>query len=426
MRFPLMALACVLAATTASSTAAQSASGAGLLTLAEAMRLAETAHPSVRAREAQLSAAEGTRREAAALLFNNPGFSVDKNRRRSEMSAERSTEWSVGIAQPIEIAGQQGRRREAAAAALEALRAEIDQVRRQARTDAALRFYAVLAAQRRVQIEQRSVELFDSTAQAVDKRRAAGEDTRLDANVALIEAERARNALAVASEQVLDARKELATALQLPPSELPEVDGELGADIGDASRYALDQLLASAQGLPKQRALAAREDAARARLGVENARRYPDVTVGLHSGRVGPADGRERITTLSISVPLPLFKRNDAAIGQALTELTQAEIDRASTMRDTQAQVRLLWSRLASQRDRVQRLQRSMVPASSDNRQLALRSRQAGQIGLLEQLIVNRQALDAERELNDALSDLHTTRIELEQATGWPHERSSR
>ena len=35
------------------------------LTLAEAMRLAETAHPAVRAREAQLTAAEGSRREAA-------------------------------------------------------------------------------------------------------------------------------------------------------------------------------------------------------------------------------------------------------------------------------------------------------------------------------------------------------------------------
>ncbi len=40
-----------------------------------------------------------------------------------------------------------------------------------------------------MRIEERSVELFDNTAQAVSKRRAAGEDTRLDANVALVEAE---------------------------------------------------------------------------------------------------------------------------------------------------------------------------------------------------------------------------------------------
>ena len=428
MRFPLMALACLLAAAALPATPAiaQSASAAAPLTLAEAMRLAETAQPSVRAREAQLAAAEGARREASALLFNNPELSTERTRRRVDASEGSRNEWRVGIAQPFETGGQQSRRREAAAAGLDALSAEIDDVRRQARDDAATRFIAVLAAQQRVALERRSLELFDGSAQAIAKRRAAGEDTRLDANVALVEAERARNALAVAGEKLIEARGELATAVQLPPSALPDVAGELDASVGSALPYTLDQLLGSARGAAKQRALVAREEAARARLGVERASRSPDVTVGLHVGREGPGDARERITTLSLSVPLPLFKRNDAAIGQAMSDMTQAEIERTSVTRDTQARVRQLWSRLTSQRDRFQRLQRVMVPASADNRQLSVKSRQAGQIGLLDQLIVNRQALDAERDLNDLLAELHTTRIELESAAGWPQEGTAR
>ncbi|MBP7913996.1 MAG: TolC family protein [Vitreoscilla sp.] len=425
MRFPLLALAFVLAASTVPALA-QTAAGAGPLTLAEALRLAEAASPALRAREAQLTAAEGSRREAASLLFNNPELSVERTRRQATAANGSASEWGLGIAQPIEIGGQQARRREAASASLEALRAEIEDARRQARAEASLRFHAVLAAQRRLQVEQRSVELFDSTAQAVAKRRSAGEDTRLDANVALIEAERARNALAVSREHLQDAKGELATALQLPPSAVPEVIGELGLPSGAPLSYSLDQLLASAQSLPRQRALAAREDAARARVGVERASRYPDVTVGLSVGREGSGDGRERVTTLSISVPLPLFKRNDAAIGQALSEATQAEIERAAAARDGQAQVRRLWSRLDSQRERVARLQRSMVAASTDNQQLAAKSRQAGQIGLLDQLLVNRQALDAERDLNDALAEFHITRIELENAAGWSQEGTAR
>ena len=425
MRFPFLALALVLAASTAPASA-QTPAGTGPLSLAEAMRLAEAGHPAVRSREAQLAAAEGARREAASPLFNNPELSVENTRRRATAPDGSTREWGIGIAQPIEIGGQQARRREAASAALEALHAEIDDARRQARADASLRFHAVLAAQRRVQIEQRSVDLFDSTAQAVAKRRSAGEDTRLDANVALIEAERARNALAVSREHLLDAKGELATALQLPPSAVPEVVGEMGMPSEAALPYALEQLLASAQMLPRQRALSARETAARARVDLERASRYPDVTVGLNVGREGPADGRERVTTLSLSVPLPLFKRNDAAIGQALSEATQAEIERASTMRDAQAQLRRLWSRLESQRERVARLQRAMLAASTDNQQLAAKSRQAGQIGLLDQLVVNRQALDAERDLNEALAEFHTTRIELENAAGWSQEGSAR
>lgn len=422
MRFPLLALAFVLAASTNSA----NAQTAGPLSLAEAMRLAETAHPVVRSREAQLAAAEGARREATSPLFNNPELSVERTRRRASAPDGSAREWGIGIAQPIEIGGQQARRREATSAALDALRAEIEDVRRQARADAALRFHAVLAGQRRVQLEQRSVTLFDGTAQAVAKRRSAGEDTRLDANVALIEVERARNALAVSQERLLDAKAELASVLQLPPSAVVEVAGDLSVPTGAPLPYGLEQLLGSAQTLPKQRALAARETAARARLGVERASRYPDITVGLHVGREGPGDGREKVTTLSLSVPLPLFKRNDAAIGQAMSEATQAEIERASTARDAQAQVRRLWSRLESQRERVARLQRAMGAASTDNQQLAAKSRQAGQIGLLDQLVVNRQALDAERDLDDALADFHATRIELENAAGWSQEGTTR
>ncbi|MBN9428737.1 MAG: TolC family protein [Burkholderiales bacterium] len=421
MRFLFPALAVVLAVS-ALPVGAQTPQGSAPLTLAEAMRLAEAASPILRAREAQFAAVEGARREAASLFFNNPALSTEGTRRRFSPPDGRATEWTVGIAQAIETGGQQARRREAASAALDALRAEVEDARRQARAEAALRFHAVLAAQRRVQIEQRSVDLFDNTAQAVAKRRAAGQDTRLDANVALIEAERARNAVASAREQLLDARSDLGSVLQLPPSTLPEVVGELSLPTNDAPAYALDQLQTSALDLPKLRALAGREAAARGRLGVERASRYPDVTVGLNVGREGLSGAREQVTTLSVSVPLPLFKRNDAAIGQALSEVGQAEIERTVAVRDTQAQVRRLWSRLESQRERVLRSQRTMASASADNQQLAARSRQAGQIGLLDQLLVNRQALDAERELNDALAEYHATRIELEQAAGWSQE----
>jgi cobalt-zinc-cadmium efflux system outer membrane protein len=395
------------------------------LTVSEAMRLAEIASPAVRAREAQLSAADGLQREAGRLLFNNPALTVEGGRRSADGSDERAKEWAVGIAQPIELGGQQSRRREAAAAGLDALRAEIEDARRQARAEAATRFYAVTTAERRVQIERRSTDMFDSVAQAVAKRRSAGEDTRLDANVAVVEAERSRNALAVATEQLLAARSELATALQLPPETLPEVEPGPVAMQGETAPYTLDRLLASTQSSPRLRALAAREEAARARLEVERANRYPDVTVGLSTGREGFRDGRERLTALSVSVPLPFFKRNEAAIGQGLTEVTQAEVERATATRDAQAQVRRLWSRLQSQRERVLRLQRSMLPASADNLQLAARSRQAGQIGLLDQLLINRQALEAERELNDALADYSATQIELELAAGWPLQGSS-
>lgn len=425
MQFLTLVLALMLVATTAPASAQSSLAGTPL-SLAEAMRTAEAASVAVRSKEAQLAAAEGVRAEAASPFFRNPELSVERTRRQSAAADSRAREWTAGISQPIEIGGQQSRRREAAAASLDALRAEIDDARRGARSNAAARFFAVLAAQRRLLVEQRSLELFDRTAQAVAKRRSAGEDTRLDANVALIEAERARNAVARAGEQVLEARGELATLMQLTAAALPDVVGEIVVPAGERLPYALDQLQSSAQTLPRQRALAARLDAAQARVALARAGRLPDLTVGVNVGREGPSDARERVTTLALTVPLPIFNRNDAAIGEALTAATQAEIDRTSALRDAQAQITRLWSKLESQRERVERLQRTMLAASTDNQQLAAKSRQAGQIGLLEQLIVNRQALDAERDLTEALADYHTTRIELENAAGWSQEGTAR
>ena len=198
-------------------------------------------------------------------------------------------------------------------------------------------YYRVLALQQRTELEEQALGLFESTAAAVQKRRIAGEDTKLDSNVATVEAERARNQLAVAKEQLLDVRAELAAKLQLPSESLPQASGELRPTA--AAAYSLESLLSQVDSQPRLQALRAREESARAKLKLESASRYPDLTVGVGVGREGASGARERLTTVSVSVPLPLFKRNATGIGQASSALTQAEISRSAGVRDAQAQV---------------------------------------------------------------------------------------
>ena len=395
--------------------------GLSPLTLTEAVSLSEASNPALRSKQAELAAAEGLKAEAEALLFNNPEVTAAQTRRSAAApsGSERWNEWNAGLSQKLELAGQQGYRREVAAARLDAMRFEIASLRRQVAAGVAERFYRVLALQQRVDLEAQAAKLFDDTATAIQKRRAAGEDTRLDANVALVEAERARNQLAIAEEQLLDARNALATELQLPPSGLPRAVGDLATR---NRRYSLEELLALADAQPKLRALAARENSAGARLELERAAVYPDVTLGVFAGREGLGAARENLTTFTVSLPLPLFNRNDAGIGQARTALNQTQIERQAAARDARASVNVLWARLASLESRVRRLQESVLPALADNQQLLLKSQRAGQIGLLELIVVNRQALDAQRDLIDALIDYYGTRAALELAAGWPAE----
>lgn len=388
------------------------------LTLQEAWSLAEQANPSFRALQAESTAAEGRLAESRAPLFNNPAVSLEGWRGKTPQAippGDREDNWRTGLSQTFEIAGQQGHRREAAEYEVSAIRASVEEARAQLRAEIEQRFIQVLALQLRSSVERETVSLIERAADTVSKQRAAGQVSRLDANLSRVEAERARNTLNQLGEQLTQARAELAAALQLSPGELPEVTGELRRD----GSYGLEALLDTASRRQRLAALARREDAARSRLELERAARYPDVTFGVFTGREGPPDLRQNIVGLSVSLPLPLFRRNEANVGRAVTELSQARIERQAAERDTAAGVRAQWQRVEQLRTRADRLREAVLPALEDNQRLSQTALREGEIGIAEVLLVNRQVAEARREALDAESELRRARIDLERTAGW-------
>jgi cobalt-zinc-cadmium efflux system outer membrane protein len=402
----------ILGALLAANAAAQA------LSLDEALRRAEEANPRLRAAQAETAALEGQLDDARALLWNNPTLAGEAGR-RSVPNEARQREYLVGISQAFEIAGQQGYRREEAEQSLAAYREEIGELRRQVRAEVSRRFLAVLALQTRIDTERVVLKLTEDSSSIVDKRFRAGEDTRLQANLAEVEADRARNEVRSLEEQLVQARAELATLLQLPPAELPAVRGEL---VATAPPYTLEQLLGMVDARPQFRAFGHREEAARKRLALERASVYPDVTLGVGTGRDGPSEARENLTLFTVSVPLPLFRRNATGIGRASSDLTRTQIEREVALRDARAQVTALWRTLESLRTRVVRLRGSVLPRLDENQKLSQRALRAGEIGIAELLLVNRQLLDAQRDFYAALTEYETTRVTLEEAAGWTPE----
>lgn len=388
------------------------------LILQEAWNLAERANPAFRAVQAESAAAEGRLAESRAPLFNNPAVSVESWRGKTPQATppgDRESDWRTGLNQTFEIAGQQTRRREAAEYDIAAVGANIAEARAQLRAEVEQRFIQVLALQLRASVERETVSLIEQAAETVRKRREAGQVSRLDANLARVEAERARNALNQLDEQLTQARAELAALLQLAPGELPEVVGELRRE----APYGLEDLLDTGSRRQRLVALARREEAARSRLELERAARYPDVTLGVFTGREGPPDLRQNIVGLSVALPLPLFRRNEAGVGRAVTELTQAQIERQAAERDIAAGVRAQWQRVAQLQTRADRLREAVLPALEDNRRLSQTALREGEIGIAEVLLVNRQVAEARREALDAESELRRARIDLERAAGW-------
>lgn len=390
------------------------------LTLEHAWQLAEQANPTLKNALANLAAAEGQLADTQGLLWNNPQITAERVRRTVPdpgLSERTQREGGMGITQTLEIAGQQGYRRTAAEQELAALRETIEEARRQLRAEVEQKFIRVVALQLRAEMETGLVDLIKENSTVSRKRFDAGEDTKLDANLAEVELGRARNQLETVGEQLIQARAELATLLQLPAERLPTVKGTLLVKPG--LPYTLDQLLASVGNRAQLRALNHREQAARNRLGLERAATYPDITLGLNSAREGPGNAREKVVGLSVSIPLPLFRRNAAGIGKASAELTQAEIEKQAAGRDTRARVLALWQKLDSLRQRTQRLDQSVLQRLEENQRLSTAAYRAGEISLVQMLLATRQVLDTRREVLEAMTDLALTRSELEQSAGW-------
>jgi cobalt-zinc-cadmium efflux system outer membrane protein len=390
------------------------------LTLEHAWQLAEQANPALKSAQANLVTAEGQLADTQGLLWNNPQIAAERVRRTVPdpgLGERTQREWSTGLTQTLEIAGQQGYRRTAAEQELAALRETVEEARRQLRAEVEQKFVRIVALQLRAEMETGLVDLIKENSAVTRKRFDAGEDTRLDANLAEVELGRARNQLETVGEQLIQARAELATLLQLPAERLPTVKGTLLVKPG--LPYTLDQLLTAAASRAQLRALDHREQAARNRLGLERAATYPDITLGLNSAREGPGDAREKVVGLSVSIPLPLFRRNAAGIGKASAELTQAEIEKQAAGRDTRARVLALWQKLDSLRHRTQRLDQSVLQRLEENQRLSTAAYRAGEISLIQMLLATRQVLDTRREVLEAMTDFALTRSELEQAAGW-------
>ena len=410
-------LLCILLISNGIFAQAPSASAATALTLEDAWQLAEQSNPALQSALAGRFAAEGQVAESRATLWNNPELSYELNRRTAPQSGgadQRYREWVLGLSQTFEIAGQKRHRTEAAREDLAAVDAAIAEMRGQLRADVEERFVKVLALQRRIALERENLKLVENASQAIGKRVAAGEANRIEGNVAKVEAERTRNQLAALDEQQGAAQAEFALLLQLKPDVRPEVRGELTR----AATYQRESLIALAAQRPQLAAQLGRENAARSRLDLEKASVYPDVTLGLNMAREGPYDLRERVIGMSVSVPLPLFKRNRAGIGKAMTELTQAQIERQAGARDIRAAVDTQWTRYEQLTSRDRRLKNAVLPPLEDNLRLSQIAFQAGEISLTELLLVNRQVLDGRRDMLEVETELRLAQIALERAAG--------
>jgi cobalt-zinc-cadmium efflux system outer membrane protein len=405
MRRFLVPLACA-ALTSFPSFPASSAGAEPGLTLDAAVQTALRQNPLLRAGGHELAASDGAIRQAG--LIPNPSLSLDVEDTRRET---RST--SLMLSQTIELGGKRAARvalarrdRDMAALALEARRAEV-------RASAIQAFFDTLIAQERVKVSQASLEIATSGAQAVSRRVTAGKVSPIEETRARVAESSARIELRQAEADLASALRALGAVMGEAPGAIVRVDGSADALPAWPEGPALDERIEQSPLLRRARMAVQRADAA---FELERSRATPDVTVGVGGKRAAELGRTQPL--ISVSIPIPLFDRNQGAQFEALRQRDAAQALAQAEEQQLRAEVLKAVDQLRARADEIATLRRDVLPGAQAAHEAARRGFELGKFGFLDVLDAQRTWLQARGQYFAALAQAHRLGAEIDRRLG--------
>ena len=382
------------------------------VTLQEALLLAQSNNKLLEAARIRVEEARGDLTTASILLIDNPEVGLVAGPRRSDVpGAEDSTDVGVGLEQRFEIAGQRRHRIRKSEANLAAAGAAAAEVGRVVELAAATAFWQALAADRYVSLLEDSRSLASDLYETSRLRLEHGEATPLALNTARVRLAEAERRLASAKAQRTSAALRLAEVMALPLSDALVVKGSFPEARATESEEALvARALATRPDLSTRdhQVVAAEEDA-----GLASAEAWPDLTLGVSYEE----EEDDRITLAGLTIPLPLFRRN-----QGERQRTQAVVRRLNAERDAvrlaiESEVRRTHADYQQARQSVHLYDTEVLQALEESLGLLQKALEAGEVGLPEVILVQREVLDGREGYLSAKLDLALAHARLQAAT---------
>lgn len=378
----------------------------GSLTLSTALDLALKSNPELAAAGWEVEALNGAVRQAG--IIRNPELAAVIEDRQK---ATRTT--TLQLNQPIELGGKRSARIEAAERSREAAAAELDAKRAEIRAAVVSAFYDVLAAQERHRLALASVELAERATNAASKRVLAGKISPVDETKARIAESGVRVELAQAVSDLAGTRKRLvATWGGITPA-FAHADGQVDALPAVPSWDDLAQRLQQSPGLKRARIEVQRRQALSR---VERARQVPDITVSVGAKRDEQLGRNQAI--IGMSVPLPLFDRNQGNLHEAVSRTDKARDELIATEVRVGAELAQAHGRLSAARQEAVLLQREILPGAQSAYDAATKGFEFGKFSFLEVLDAQRSLFQARSQYLRALSEAHHASADLERIAG--------
>lgn len=380
--------------------------GSGPLTLASALALSTRANPQLSSARHELEAIEGTVMQAS--LRPNPvlGVGIEDTRRDTR-------ETTVQISQPIELGGKLRRRVDAAERGRDAATADLRARQADITAGVALAFNDVLTAQERVRLAQEALDVAARVTTTVAKRVQAGKVSPVDQTRARVAEANVRLEALKVNGELANARKALAAfwGNTLPsfisaagnPEVLPELP----------EWNTLISSLAQAPSVSRARTEIERRQAL---LRLEQSRRTPDLTVTIGMKRSAELGLNQAV--FGVSVPLPLFDRNQGNVLEALRRTDKASDDLVSVQMETHQELAQAYQELSTARNEAKSLSGDILPDAQSAYDAAVKGFDFGKFAYFDVLDAQRTLIQAKSQYIKALSDARRAAANIDRVVG--------
>lgn len=376
----------------------------GAMTLENVEELALTYHPSLAEHQALVEAARGEWLQVG--LYPNPIIGYSGQQIGSRGLAEQD-----GVIMQGDIVTRGKLRKSRAVAEQQIMRAEMALAAQQLRvlTGARKAFFELLVAERRQEINDQLVNIGVQGLQAADTLFKAKEVGRADVLQARVEADQARILQVNSRNRVAAAWRALAASTGHTEMQTQPVAGDLS---GTHREYEWDAALQRLLGSSPELAVAiANSERARAAIDRARAEAMPNLTIqGIiqKDASINSTDGAVQVT-----MPIPVFNRNQGGIRQAESEWIAAQNAIQSLELDLQGRLAPVFERYQNARQQVASYENEIIPNAKETLELVKASYQAGEVGYLNMLTAQRTFfqtnlayLDSLRELWSAIWDI--------------------
>ena len=378
------------------------------LALPDAIRLTLANNPQMAAGQSLRQAAEGRVQQAGVLPNPQVGYLLENFSGSSGRSAGSATStWS--LSQPVITAGKRGARQALASGERDLVGAQVSMTRARLIRRVRDSYVDAQAAEERQSAAERQLGLAQQLRDAVSARVTAGK-------VSPIELARAGVALAAACRVQRQAAQEATLARR----QLASLWGEESVQANLVDVLMLPTVLAAypeasddSPALREARSRVRREQSA---VTLADAQRIPDFT--LTAGMKREPVLREDSVLVGVTVPIPLFDRNQGARRAAQADLGAAESSLLDAVQSVQRQRdSLLVQRMASYQEAMQ-LRDDVLEVASQALEATREGYRAGKFSLIDLLDAQRGLIEAQNAYLAARVSFHKSEAALDELLG--------